>query len=79
MILNIPPQTEHIIHQIAQQQGMSIEQFMIHSAYEKALHLAYQHNPIKSENTSISNFIKNKKLESFQGDPVAIQKALRDE
>lgn len=44
MILNISPQTESIISHIASQQGVTIEQFFINSAYEKALQLAYMPN-----------------------------------
>ncbi len=41
MILDLPPQTAHIISTIAEQQGQTLENFMIISAYEKALQLAY--------------------------------------
>lgn len=38
MYLDIAPQTKHIIEKIAHQQGRSVEDFIIISAYEKALH-----------------------------------------
>lgn len=41
MILDLPPQTARIINTIARQQGQTLENFMIMSAYEKALQLAY--------------------------------------
>lgn len=44
MILDIPPQTEQIITSIAHQQGQSVENFIIMSAYEKALSLTYMPN-----------------------------------
>lgn len=38
MYLDIAPQMKHIIEKIAHQQGRSVEDFIIISAYEKALH-----------------------------------------
>ncbi|WLF84901.1 DUF1778 domain-containing protein [Moraxella sp. ZY210820] len=38
MYLDIAPQTRHIIEKIAHQQGRSVEDFIIMSAYEKALY-----------------------------------------
>lgn len=44
MILEFPLQTEQIIASIAHQQGQSVENFIIMSAYEKALSLSYTPN-----------------------------------
>lgn len=39
MILDLPPQTEQIISHIATKQGQSVHDFILLSAYEKALQL----------------------------------------
>lgn len=44
MILDLPPQTEQIISHIATKQGQSIHDFILLSAYEKALQLSYMPN-----------------------------------
>lgn len=44
MIIDLPPQAESIISHIANKQGQTIENFLIMSAYEKALQLAYTPN-----------------------------------
>ncbi len=44
MLIDLPPQAESIISHIAHKQGQTIENFLIMSAYEKALQLAYTPN-----------------------------------
>ncbi|WP_066802561.1 type II toxin -antitoxin system TacA 1-like antitoxin [Moraxella oblonga] len=37
MFIDLPPQTEQIIAQVAKQNGQSLQDFIVISAYEKAL------------------------------------------
>ncbi|MBE9577786.1 MULTISPECIES: hypothetical protein [Moraxella] len=69
MILDIPPIIEQNIAIQAQKQGMSANEWAI-SILQKAS------NP---DEMLLADFIKNKQLNSFQGNPTDIQKAMRDE
>ncbi|MDO5651093.1 MAG: hypothetical protein Q4G13_03015 [Moraxella sp.] len=52
----------------SQQAGMSVAQYAMSRLF-----------PIPAQPKSIASMVKGKRLESFQGDPVAIQRAMRDE
>lgn len=77
IILDLPPHTIQVIEQIAQKQGQSIQDFITISAYEKALQSFVEPKPI--EDKPLLDFIHGKTLGSFKGDPVVIQRKLRDE
>lgn len=74
MILDLPPQTEQIIANIAYQQGQSLEQFIIMSAYEKALQLAY--TPIDIWKPSDNDLVKMNELLSNPQPPTLAMKEL---
>lgn len=46
MLIDIPNDTAQIIVQIANHRGQSVQDFILMSAYEKALSLAYMDNSI---------------------------------
>lgn len=77
IVLDVAPQTIQVIEQVAQKNGQSVQDFILMSAYEKALQSF--HSSLNQSDTLVLDFIKGKTLQSFQGDPVAIQRAMRDE
>lgn len=44
IVLDLPPQTQNAIQSIADKQGLSIEQFILMGAYEKALNFTQSDN-----------------------------------
>lgn len=74
IVLDLPPQTIQIIEQVAQKNGQSVQDFITMSAYEKALQSMHSSNDV-----SVLDFIQGKSLKSFKGNPVAIQREMRDE
>ncbi len=79
MILDFPPKIERVISDVAISQGLSLEQFVIMGAYEKALQI--QAMPQQSSDMLLTDFAAQMpKLAIFQDiDPVAYQRELRDE
>lgn len=70
LVLNLPPQTEQKIIQIAHHQGVTINELIKQWADIET------NRPTKK---SVSDLVKGKSLQGFDGDPIAIQRALRDE
>lgn len=84
MLLDIPPQTIQIIQAVANQQGQSVENYIIISAYEKALQqLAHkktnQQNNQENKEMLLTDFVKALPKRSYLGDGLAIQQELRNE
>ncbi|UXZ05309.1 hypothetical protein [Moraxella nasicaprae] len=75
IVLDLPQETIQVIEQVAQKNGQSIQDFITISAYEKALQSFAKPKDVML----LTDFIKGKKLQGFQGDPVAVQRAMRDE
>ncbi len=71
MIIELPPQIEQAIISKANHIGISVESYV-------AMHLTHLAN---NTNTAISvaDLIHGKQLESFGDDPVAFQRAMRDD
>lgn len=65
--LDLPPKIEQAIIQQAQQAGLSVENYL------------FQHISALAKPVSVAQFVQGKQLESFNGDPVTIQRAMRDE
>lgn len=70
LVLDLPPQTEQMIIQTAHYQGLTVDE-LIKQWADTALS-----RPTKK---SVADLVKDKTLQGFDGDPVAIQRALRDE
>lgn len=62
-----PMEWQQLEHQ-SKQQGMTVNEYAISKLF-----------PQPAKQKSIADLVKGKHLESFDGDPVAIQRALRDE
>lgn len=77
MMIDLPPQIEQIINTIAVRQGQSMQDFIILSAYEKALQLTH----VDEKPVLVTDyFTQSKPLDIFKDiDPVTYQKAVRDE
>lgn len=75
IVLELPPQTLHIIEQVAHKNGQSIQDFITISAYEKAL----QSFATPKQGELLTDFIKTLPNRNKLGDGLAIQQALRDE
>ena len=71
MILDFPPNIEQIIIAKAQEQGVSAEQWIVNTVKSALI------KP-QDESQLVTDFVKGKRLTSF-GDPLAFQKAVRDE
>ncbi len=72
IILDIPPQTQAIIQHESEKAGMSIEQYILNKISLPA--------PMPTvEPQTLGDLFSGEPLESFQGDPVAIQRELRNE
>ena len=67
MIIDLPPQVEINLNAKAELAGVSIE------------HYIADHLTALAQTPSVADLVKGKQLDSFVGDPVAIQRALRDE
>lgn len=67
--LDLPPQIEQAVNTRAQQAGVSLEHYLLQ--YISAL--------VQQTPASVAQFVQGKHLESFGGDPVALQRAMRDE
>ncbi len=70
IVLDIPPQTQAIIQLESEKVGLSVEQYIIN----KALVGTNTNKP-----KTLGDLFTGEPLESFQGDPVAIQRELRNE
>ncbi|WP_019519340.1 hypothetical protein [Faucicola boevrei] len=83
MLLDIPPQTIQIIQAVANQQGQSLENYIIISAYEKALGQLANKQPSQQNNQEnkemlLTDFVKTLPRRSYLGDGLAIQQELRN-
>lgn len=70
LVLDLPPQTEQKIIQIAHYQGVTVNELIQQWADIQT------NRPAKK---SVADLVKGKFLQGFDGDPVNIQRALRDE
>ncbi len=70
--LDIPPQIETVIQQESEKAGMSIEQYIINK-------ISLPTPMPTAEPQTLGDLFTGEPLESFEGDPVAIQRELRNE
>lgn len=73
--LDLPPQTQQVIEQIAQKNGQSIQDFITISAYEKALQALVE----PKDDMLLIDFINTLPNRTNIGDGLSIQKELRNE
>lgn len=73
--LELPPQTIQVIEQVAHQNGQSVQDFIIISAYEKAL----QSFAKPKDDELLIDFIKNFPKSELTHSGLDIQRQLRDE
>lgn len=85
--IKLEPHTEVIIRQVTDSLGVSIDEFLINSAYEKAVALL----PIAQSDLALSapihispdillaDFVQSLSEASFDDDVVILQRAMRDE
>lgn len=73
--LDLPPQTQQVIEQIAQKNGQSIQDFITISAYEKALQALVK----PKDDMLLIDFINTLPNRTNIGDGLSIQKELRNE
>jgi|GEM_PF-5649628 hypothetical protein len=87
--IKLEPHTEAIIRQVTDSLGISIDEFLINSAYEKAVALL----PISQSDLALSapihiyfspdillaDFVQSLSEASFDDDVVSLQRAMRDE
>ena len=64
--LNLPPKIEQAVHHRASQMGVSVERYLLDCIQ----------SVVQSD---VAQFVQGKQLDSFNGDPVAWQRAMRDE
>lgn len=64
--LNLPPKIEQAVHHQASQMGVSVERYLLDCIQ----------SVVQSD---VVQFVQGKQLNSFDGDPVAWQQAMRDE
>lgn len=64
--LNLPPKIEQAVHHQASQMGVSVEHYLLDCIQ----------SVVQSD---VVQFVQGKQLNSFDGDPVAWQQAMRDE
>lgn len=72
--LNIPASEQALIEQACLHSGMTIEQFLLNCAHEKALQLT-----ATTQKVLLTDLLKGLPPADFSGDPVEIQRELRDE
>lgn len=78
IVLDLPPQTAQVIEQVAQQNGQSVHDFILISAYEKALQ-SFNHTKPKNDDMALLDLIKSLPKSQLQRSGLEIQKELRDE
>ena len=64
--LNLPPKIEQAVHHRANQMGVSVERYLLDCIQSVV-------------QSAVAQFVQGKQLNSFDGDPVAWQRAMRDE
>ena len=64
--LNLPPKIEQAVHHQATKMGVSVERYLLDCIQ----------SVVQSD---VAQFVQGKRLDSFDGDPVAWQQAMRDE
>mgnify|MGYP000868319043 FL=1 len=64
--LNLPPKMEQAVHHQATKMGVSVERYLLDCIQSFV-------------QSDVVQFVQGKQLDSFDGDPVAWQRAMRDE
>ncbi len=64
--LNLPPKIEQAVHHQATKMGVSVERYLLDCIQ----------SVVQSD---VVQFVQGKQLDSFNGDPVVWQRAMRDE
>lgn len=67
--LDLPPKIEKAINFNAQQAGLSVENYLLNHIQDF----------VNQQSSCVTHFVLGKTLNSFAGNPVEIQKAMRDE
>ena len=69
--LNLPPKMEQAVHHQATKMGVSVERYLL-----DCIQSFVQSDVVQSD---VVQFVQGKQLDSFDGDPVAWQRAMCDE
>lgn len=76
IVLDLPPKTVQVIEQVAYRNGQSVQDFIVMSAYEKALQSFAEP---KEDDELLIDFIKRLPKSQLQRSGLDIQRELRDE